>query len=259
MENTVIDSLIARTKDLICPSGLKVTIREQNGDDDEVLSDVSAAKEGMSINNFIAAIITKSSLKAGRLTPEDILAMRLRDKYYILIASRIFSLGNIFTFDYTWDEEEKPFGYEEDLLRYFWDFHKPFPTPEDKEYSPLLIPPYPINEPEHIQTLSSGKVIRWDYSDGFAEKFLFELPLNERNRNAELKARRLGLRAPDGTFTIVQKFTAFSPKDMSEIRTEMDKLDSSPDLTTDITHPKTKEKLNIPLITNQDFFFPRVI
>lgn len=258
MENT--NPVIAlRTKDLILPSGRKVTIREQNGEDDEVLSNASAAEEGMSINNFISVIVVKDSKTGGKLTPDDVLAMRLRDKYYILIAARIFSLGDTLRFTYKWPDMDKPTPYMENLNIFIWDFHKPFPDMESDEYKESYIKPYMVDELHHIQTLSTGKIIRWDYADGYSEKFLLELSHTDRTKNSELYARRLSIKHGE-EFIEVKTFKSFSPKEMLEIRREIELLDGSAEMSTEIPHPQKKGvSLMHPIIASEDFFYPQVI
>ena len=86
------------------PSGYEVTIREQNGEDDDILSNLVDAKTFMNISKFIAGIVTDTDMTATRLlTPNDVQKMPSLDRYAIMINSRVFSLGEILDFRYTWD------------------------------------------------------------------------------------------------------------------------------------------------------------
>lgn len=86
------------------PSGYEVTIREQNGEDDDILSNPVDAKTFMNISKFIAGIVTDTDMTATRLlTPNDVQKMPSLDRYAIMINSRVFSLGEILDFRYTWD------------------------------------------------------------------------------------------------------------------------------------------------------------
>ena len=86
------------------PSGYEVTIREQNGEDDDILSNPVDAKTFMNISKFIAGIVTDTDITATRLlTPEDVQKMPSLDRYAIMVNSRVFSLGEILDFRYAWD------------------------------------------------------------------------------------------------------------------------------------------------------------
>lgn len=66
------------------PSGYEVTIREQNGEDDDILSNPVDAKTFMNISKFIAGIVTDTDITATRLlTPEDVQKMPSLDRYAI--------------------------------------------------------------------------------------------------------------------------------------------------------------------------------
>ena len=74
----------------------EVTIREQNGEDDDILSNPVDAKTFMNISKFIAGIVTDTDITATRLlTPEDVQKMPSLDRYAIMVNSRVFSLGEI--------------------------------------------------------------------------------------------------------------------------------------------------------------------
>ena len=63
------------------PSGTEYTIREQNGQDEEVLTNTGEIRRNMNINNFLQGIIMSSSKKDGKLSMEEILS--LQEKYMI--------------------------------------------------------------------------------------------------------------------------------------------------------------------------------
>ena len=121
--------LFGETITLTTPSGYKVVLRQQTGDDDDIISSANLAQDGTSINKFVAGIVVDTDFNSnGRLTLEDILKMKLSDKYFILFSSRIFSLGQIINFNYEWPttpeypNPTEPVEYSEDLSKYIWEY-----------------------------------------------------------------------------------------------------------------------------------------
>ena len=88
------DVFQTRTFEFTTPSGHVVTIREQNGADDDILSNPADAATLMNLSKFVASIVVKSDYtQSGRLTVDQVQNMPTLDRYCILINSRIFSLG----------------------------------------------------------------------------------------------------------------------------------------------------------------------
>ena len=111
---TQLDLYPGEKKTLLLPGGYQVIIREQNAKDDETLSNVLLAKDVSNINLFITDIIVYNHLTNAKQTLEDTVKMRLRDKYFVLIASRIFSLSQTLKFEYDWNiKGKKPVKYED--------------------------------------------------------------------------------------------------------------------------------------------------
>ncbi|MFR4338542.1 MAG: hypothetical protein ACLT33_11415 [Lachnospira pectinoschiza] len=83
-----------RTFRFVAPSGYFYEIREQNGADEDILSNPVDARTLMNLTKFISAIVVKTDFTAkGKLSIEDALALPVNDRYAIIIQSRIFSLG----------------------------------------------------------------------------------------------------------------------------------------------------------------------
>lgn len=71
------------------PSGRLFEIREQNGEDEEIITNPVDSKNLMNLTKYISAIIVKTNAtKSGRLTIEDALKLPLLDRYCILFNSR---------------------------------------------------------------------------------------------------------------------------------------------------------------------------
>src|SRR3972149_804467 len=141
---------IGKTLEVPMPSNFSITIREQNGEDDEVISRVGDATDGNSINIFLTRIIIANSLlNGGKTSLADILSWRLRDKYYLLLKSRIHSMGPNLDFDFICTNVKcaKLSHYTEDLSLYDWDLSKPTPKLGELNYFAHRIQPF-----EHINS-----------------------------------------------------------------------------------------------------------
>lgn len=251
--------VVGKTKEFITPTGDVITIREQNGNDDDVLSNIKSAKEGKSFNKFIQGIVLNSLRYGGTLTDDNVMDMPVRDKNFILIQSRIFSLGNEVEFKWNWGTQEKPDfkPYMEDLNDYIWDYALPFPKEGEENYNKERVEPYQTEDTFIELTLSSEKVVRFDYLNGRGEKYILECRDKDNlSINTSLLARNFRLRNLNGNFDIIQNFSCFSSMDMKEIRSYLSKYDREFELMSDITHPKTGITESVSLIQLPDFFFP---
>lgn len=107
-----------RTLVFTAPSGRLFEIREQNGEDEEIITNPVDSKNLMNLTKYISAIVIKTNAtKSGRLTIEDALKLPLLDRYCILFNSRIFSLGEEVEFTYKWDNKDSV-TYSQDLREF---------------------------------------------------------------------------------------------------------------------------------------------
>lgn len=252
------------THTFVAPSGTEYTIREQNGQDEEVLTNMGEIKKGMNINNFLYGIIMKSSKKASKLSMEEILSIPLLDRSCILIQSRIFSIGENLEFTFQWPNNQNPdkpreFEYELNLHEYlFDDYSNPEAITEEMLLDkPKGIPFYPIRQEEKYYTfdLRSGKKIRFHLADGHSEMYIMKLSEDQKTRNTDLIMRGLELNV-DGKWEKVFNFSLFSTKDMRELRKHVNSIDPSADLTTYVEDPETGASDEIPIMGLVSFFFP---
>ena len=258
-ELTAQEQVIGKTVEFIAPSGGLFVIREQNGDDDDLISNSHYAKNGDHLNHFIAAIVVSTDTTSSkRLTAKDVLNMKVRDKYAILLKSRIFSLGSEIRFEYDWGSDRGgKVEYTEDLNQFIWDYSdEDFPLIGDEGYNESRIRPYLDGKSTHRELeLSSGKKIRYEYLNGVSERYLLELPPVKLTKNAELKARNIE-QYVDNQWHKVESFRYFTPGDMREIRDDAKLYDPETMLTSELENPKTGEKIHFPVILAPDFFFP---
>lgn len=242
------------------PSGTEYTIREQNGQDEEVLTNTGEIRRNMNINNFLQGIIMSSSKKNGKLSMEEILSIPLLDRAVIIIQSRIFSIGEEMEFSYRWPlegEKFEEFEYTQDLREFLFDeYDRENITKEELENKPKAIPFYPEEFDGYKEfSLHSGKKIRFRLADGHSELYVLKLPDSEKTRNTDFIMRDLQLEV-EGKWEKVFNFSLFSVKDMREIRKYVNAYDPTCDLTTDIINPRTEQHLQIPIMALGDFFFP---
>lgn len=258
-----------KTLEFTVPSGFKFTIREQNGNDDDILSNVGQAQEARNFNNFIQGIVISTNFTtSGKLSYNDVLKLKLRDKYVILFMSRIHSLGEVVKFKFNWGPErqggkDQEFNYEENLTRYLWDYSKPiteFPfEPTQEGFDSQRMKPYVEGSKNIIELdLKSGKKVRMNYMDGFYEEYIFKLKPEDKSKNTDLKARNLEMFI-ENKWMKVENFTFFSPKDMIELRSVIKAVDPEFNAISELENPVTKETMNFPILNTPDFFFPTEI
>jgi hypothetical protein len=255
-----------RCAQLLLPSGNMVTIREQNGNDDDVISSFgNEAQDATVINRFIAGLIIKNTFPFAKtrekMSEKEILKVKLKDKYFILLASRIFSLGPVVLFEWDWkDGSGLKVPYEEDLSLYLWNYQEEFPEPGQPDYFEKRMTPYfGFDEDGRREiTLQDGRKVRYKAMDGESENYILGLPVEQRTVNAALKARRLEV-FEGSSWQLVVNFSGFNPRLMSEIRKDVNTYDEQFDGITEIENPKTGQPLNLSLLAIPDFFFPREI
>jgi len=143
------------------PSGFEYEIREQNGADEDILSNLSDMKTLMNLTKFIAAIVIRTNATPnGKLTVDDALNLPVNDRYAIIFNSRIFSLGEEVEFEYDWGKENGgKVTYGQDLHEFLFDYSE---VPTDNrvfDEKPDAIPYYPkgIQLTGHEYLLSSAR------------------------------------------------------------------------------------------------------
>ncbi len=241
-----------------CPSGNEVTIRERNGEDEDILSKQRDTKDGSSINRFLSAIMVDP-----KLPEQSIQQLPSKDKYYILMKSRMQSLGNIVSLEYTFQKETVPVHFEINLMDYDWDFANPnFPKEGDENYFKYRCTPYPkeINEsPEFTLELSSGKKVRMHYLTGVGESKTLGKAEGDLSINDRLRIRGFQVQGNSGEWMTIERFNIFSSREMAEIRSRLFQMDTPFDLIAELTNPKTGVIEAISLFQTEDFFFPTTL
>lgn len=253
--------MYGKLKELILPSGYKALIREQNGNDDDIISNQATAKDLTNMNMFISSLVIETDLPFAinkKLSIESVRKMLLRDKYFILFSSRIHSMGNLIKFTYDWGTDNGGIiEYTDDLNNFVWDYNKEMPEQNSRDFYPYRILPYrhELAYKKFEYQLSSGKNIRFKFLDGHSELYLMNLPVDQQTKNTELKARELE-QMIDGEWKTVENFMFFSKKDMAELYKIVGELDPNFNGITELENPKTGEVVKFPIISAKDFFYP---
>lgn len=244
-----------RTYTFTVPSGYIYTIREQNGADEEILSNPMDLGNLMNLTKFIAAIVVETNFTVSkRLTIDDALNIPVNDRYCIILNSRIFSMGEEVEFTYDWGKDGGKLLYAQDLNEFLFDYSKA-PTAEDLEKKPEAIPYYPMGKKLYDLeiVLSSGKKLKFDIMNGSGEQKLVTMPKEKQTRNAPLLCRNLQLEV-DGKWETVENFSLFSVKDMQEIRKGILEVDPTFQGNSEVTSP-TGEVAYFPILASPNFFY----
>lgn len=258
MENQILEG---QYKTFIAPSGNSYTIREQNGADDDVLSNPSEAKSLINISRFISRIVVDSTM--GKLTLEKAHNLPSLDRYAILINSRIHSIGSSLEFEYDWGEDGGKQLYEQSLDEYLLDYSNQENIQEEFEQKPNAVPIYPFRgtfKDLEIET-KSGKKLKFDILTGAGESAYITLPTEKRTKNAELLVRNLRYQIPDtGQWEVVKNFELFSIRDMTDIRKAVAEIDPPFTGKVEIPNPENPGQIEVLNIVGiPSFFFPEEI
>lgn len=245
-----------RTFQFIAPSGHSFTIREQNGEDENILSNPVDAKTLMNLVKFISAIVVDTDFtKSGKLSIQDTLELPLLDKYCILLQSRIFSLGETLDISYDWPKIGRV-EYTEDLNNYIFEDYSQVPSQEEIESKPNAVPYYAngrqLKDIEVV--LASGKKVKFDILNGNGEQFIINLPEAKQTRNNELIARNLHLEV-NGVYEKVSNFAGFTVREMAELRKIVKAYDPVFEGLTELQNPSTGETVMYPIMVSPTFFF----
>lgn len=252
--------LTGNTNEFVTPSKLKVVIREQNGEDEDVISKQKNLKDGDAIHFFLAGIMV--SVDGKKVSSKFVENMRNRDKYYTLLKSRMFSLGSELTYRHRCSNPDcsKPQGqedtlYEEDLSLYDMDFSENAPADTRDEFK-YRIKPY-IQDGTHREfKLSTGKELRYKFLTGIEEKRVLQKDRNSMSKNSDIMLRELEWKNESDQWQKVSHFGIFSSKEMAALRKDIEANDMPFEAISECTCPFCGTVDYISLLAQPDFFFP---
>lgn len=129
---------------------------------------------------------------------------------------------------------------------------------QEMEAKPNAIPFYPVSKQSKgiTFTTKSGKELCFDLLSAEGESYVMNLPMNERTKNQELIARNLKLKVGEN-YEIVKNFRMFSSQDMMDIRSTVKGMDPIFPGTTQIEDPDTGQRIMVPVMAVDNFFYPR--
>jgi len=255
-------ALYGDTKQFYAPSGYSYTIQEQNGDHDALLSNVGSSMAGDNYDNFVASIVIKTDFTThGKLTIKEAGNLPSLDFAFIILQSRLHSLGDEIKFTFEW-EAGKPIQYVDNLQQYLPDYK----AHSDDELANLFMknklacPMYPERDKQVIEftTLQQNK-FRFSICTRNMEKKLLELAQEDLTINTKLSIRNLEQLQKDGEWIKVQSFKFIKAKEMRVIRGYLEKFDPNFNAVSEITNPKDNQKHTISFLELPDFFFPAEI
>lgn len=255
MENTNLPLDGGRKLTFTGPSGYSYTIREQNGADDDILSNPEEAKTLMNLARFVAGIIIETDAdKSKKLTTAKAYELPILDIYTIILKSRIHSIGENLDFNYDWGNGQK-LEYSQDLRDFLFKDYSLVPEEEELDQKTNAIPYYIKVEDEIVITTTSGKELSFRLNTLKSESYKINLPLSRQTKNQDLIARNLSLKL-DGKFQPIKDFSFLSKKDLAEIRSQVNKYDPVFTGNTTITNTATGDVATVSIFGIDDFFFP---
>ncbi len=249
-------------EDIQLPSGHIITIREQNADDDETLSQLDTDNREQTIKNlnkFIPKIIKKNTFNGGTyLTVDEVNNLKLKDKYYILLKTRLHSIGSNLKFKANCPNKQCKEGkdgidFVEDLTIYDTDLSK-F-NEEVERYKYQITPCKSGKDTQREFVTSTGKRLRYTYMNIDAELKGMESKLL--SDNTDLYLRNLEMYNPDeNAFMSLGSLNVFSKREKIEIRADIEKNDDQFMMLLELECPHCKREWQLPFLFLKDFFFP---
>lgn len=240
------------------PSSKVLEIRENTGEDEGTLSSIKGAMDGSSITNYIKSI---TDVMGDGITLEEIADMHVNDRHATLFHARLHSIGNMFTFEHTCQNEEckKTFPWEEDLSEYVNGPNEDRKPHEVEYITANMVPKYPMGlEKTHTFVLKSGRNLKFDLMTGNLLKQAADKNLTDTNINTKLLSRNLGL-MHNSQFELSTHFRMYSSKDMSEIRKVVKEVDPEWNPVSKLNCPHCGFENHVEILSNPNFFFPTEI
>lgn len=250
---------LGREASFYCPDGRQVTIRETNGNDDEILSQISNSTNGDNIVFFLTDITLQDTVAGKKPTVEDILNWPSRTKWYVLFKQRIHTHGKMLEFDRTCPNEKCGETYP-NVIDLEEDYDNDL-TPGSDKYVQTADPTNRITlfeGKDHTEIqfrTSSGKEFKFKILTSLLERAALALPETALTQNYKLKIRELQVRQEDAWIPVTN-FHAYSSREMGEIRAYIKKFDPEFEPIAKCKCPKCGWPENVPLFNIGNFYFP---
>lgn len=249
------------THEIFLPSGRLVTIRETNGNDDEILSKLSDAS-GDGVINFLANIVLKDSYLGDKPQVSHILDWHASDKYYLLFKQRLINRGSELEFKHECQNPKCPSNqphfdsakvttYQQDLNLFDGDLKNPEFKPHENQ--PHVYPHGKNKEVEFV--ISSQKKFKISILTSILEKVQLEQPVETITKNTVLTARNLQVWS-NQQWVPIKYFGPFSSKELSEVRKQVMLIDPLFDPVVSFNCQYCGQSYRVPLLGIPVFFWP---
>jgi hypothetical protein len=273
----------------IIPMNLStVTVREQTGEDEELLTRNEYVNKGESVLRFLQSIIISGEMFDNRKpTLDELKNTRTSILNYLLFRSRIFSLGAELKFVWQFKDNRGnmvPYDMVEDLTPYYYEVDadavqnlKSLLATNPSEYQSaynewasklraekdirkVLVPTLldgnelPTGKGREL-TLPSGRKVRYQYITSNTSKYLLEQDEKNISLNDLFYARVLEMLSDDGRWLTVKTLRPFTSKELATLRGDINTYDSTWEPKMTVPNPHG-EDLIVDVMGLSDFFFP---
>lgn len=234
---------------VLLPDQTQVVIRENNGNDEEIISRASTSKNLTNIPEYLSEIIVEADGEAKKVSKEEIMRWPISKKYYLLLMARIHSIGPELRFNYTYRGEKKPRVIVEDLRNFTLG------SENEQAVKPIA------RELQRGFSLSTGKQVKYTYLNTYGEQFAMEYE-KDKISMATLPIRQRGLQClMDSEWREITRFDIFNSREMSEIRSDINTHDKGFFPSIQIPSPGNPKEIvdELPLFLLDAFFYPEGI
>lgn len=247
------------SQDIMLPDGRIVTVRETDGDDDDLLSRLGDVLTGENIFHLLASITLNDQLLGRRPTIEDIKAWPSNNKLYLVFKQRLMNHGNVLKFHHTCQADSCS-DYINSVAREYNDdleqFDGDLANEEWESKNLFAIRKYKKGATESVEfKTASGKELRFKILTSILEKKGLETNEDNTSRNTKLVVRELEIKVKE-KWLRVHKFNIFSSKEASEVRAKVIEYDNPFEPVIKFKCVNCKQPYQLPLFSIPTFYFP---
>lgn len=211
------------------PTGKRITVREVNGEDEEILSRIKDNITGEAATNYLTGLILKDEDTGKAPTIQDVKDWPIGDKYYAIFKVRLINHGNELKFPHVCTNPNCPSqetgqhaqDYEQDLSEFDGDLSNPQYTPSNNQ----SVKKYPKGQEKTIELeIEGGRRMRFSLFDSNIEQKKKAIITENITKNTFLVTRNLE-EFRNGEWHRVTSFASYSSRQMASIRKEVNKYD----------------------------------
>lgn len=222
-------------REVILPSGRKITVLETTGKEEQILSKLKDRKPGI-LEEYLCSVTEKLDGAKGNPTSQQMLDMLSGDRTMILMYVRLLTHGEIVTYKLSCKDCNAKSEHEINIEQIIHE-SKPYPFREQKEF---------------FLDLPEGKIY-YELSTGETEKKI--AGFKDPDINTKLACTRIWEVLEDGTKMPI-KIENLKSKYISTLRKEMKEKENVLDTVTTLRCPTCKSDTIVDAVVNADFLFP---